>query len=315
MRMPGLLLVPLAMVAFVSAGQARPSAPSTAADDVRELGKSIEQIHPDPFRSVSRQRFESRGERARAARAGALAGRAPRRRHADRGAPRPAERAHGALPRRPVPYARAPSVPAPAVRVHGRAVRRRRDRRARSSRSRLVAIEGMPIETALDSSRAARPTRQPLEPPRARPALPAHRRGARRPRDRRRRSDPPRSRSSGRAGNASTSRSRRSRRRATSRRSRIALYGHYPSILPRASRPLYLSGSAQADVGADARRRARGLRRVQRRPGSDAGVPAEAHAPRARREGPPRRSSTSGSTEAGTTRRTARSRRSSALRP
>ena len=52
MRMPGLLLVPLAMVAFVSAGQARPSAPSTAADDVRELGTSIEQIHPDPFRSV-----------------------------------------------------------------------------------------------------------------------------------------------------------------------------------------------------------------------------------------------------------------------
>ena len=39
MRMPGLLLVPLAMVAFVSAGQARPSAPSTAADDIRELGK------------------------------------------------------------------------------------------------------------------------------------------------------------------------------------------------------------------------------------------------------------------------------------
>jgi hypothetical protein len=59
MRMPGLLLVPLAMVAIVSAAQARPSAPSTPADDVRELGRSIEQIHPDPFRSVSRQRFES----------------------------------------------------------------------------------------------------------------------------------------------------------------------------------------------------------------------------------------------------------------
>jgi hypothetical protein len=59
MRMPGLLLVPLAMVALVSAGQARPSAPSTAADDIRELGKSIEQIHPDPFRSISRQSFES----------------------------------------------------------------------------------------------------------------------------------------------------------------------------------------------------------------------------------------------------------------
>ena len=57
--MPGLLLVPLAMVAIVSAAQARPSAPATAADDVRELGRSIEQIHPDPFRSVPRQRFES----------------------------------------------------------------------------------------------------------------------------------------------------------------------------------------------------------------------------------------------------------------
>jgi hypothetical protein len=59
MRMSGLLLVSLAMVAIVSAAQARPSAPVTAADDVRELGKQIEQIHPDPFRSVSRQRFES----------------------------------------------------------------------------------------------------------------------------------------------------------------------------------------------------------------------------------------------------------------
>jgi Peptidase family S41 len=59
MRMPGLLLVPVAMVLLVSAAQARPSAPSTPADDVRELGRSIEQIHPDPFRSVSRQTFES----------------------------------------------------------------------------------------------------------------------------------------------------------------------------------------------------------------------------------------------------------------
>ncbi len=59
MRMSGLLLVSLAMVAIVSAAQARPSAPSTAADDVRELGTQIAQIHPDAFRSVSRQRFES----------------------------------------------------------------------------------------------------------------------------------------------------------------------------------------------------------------------------------------------------------------
>jgi hypothetical protein len=59
MRMSGLLLVSLAMVAIVSAAQARPSAPVTAAEDVRELGTQIAQIHPDAFRSVSRTRFES----------------------------------------------------------------------------------------------------------------------------------------------------------------------------------------------------------------------------------------------------------------
>ena len=59
MRMSGLLFASLAMVAIVSAAQARPSAPSTAAADVIELGKSIETTHPDPFRAVSRQRFES----------------------------------------------------------------------------------------------------------------------------------------------------------------------------------------------------------------------------------------------------------------
>ncbi len=57
--MPGLLLVPLAMVAIVSTAQARSSAPATLAEDVRELGASIEQIHPAPFRSVSRQRFRA----------------------------------------------------------------------------------------------------------------------------------------------------------------------------------------------------------------------------------------------------------------
>ena len=59
MRTPGLLLVPVAMVLIASSAQARPSAPMTAAQDVRELGHSIEQIHPDPFRSVPRQKFES----------------------------------------------------------------------------------------------------------------------------------------------------------------------------------------------------------------------------------------------------------------
>lgn len=60
MRMPGLLLLAsLAMVATVCTAQARPSASSTAAGDVRELGAAIEQLHPEPFRSVSRQRFRA----------------------------------------------------------------------------------------------------------------------------------------------------------------------------------------------------------------------------------------------------------------
>ena len=59
MRMSGLLLASLAMVAIVSSAQARPSAPATAADDVRELGKSIEQLHPAPFRSISKAKFRA----------------------------------------------------------------------------------------------------------------------------------------------------------------------------------------------------------------------------------------------------------------
>lgn len=70
MRMPGLLLVPLAMVVLAASAQARPSAPATSADDVRELGKAIEQIHPEPFRAVTKLRFE--------AEVSALAERAPR---------------------------------------------------------------------------------------------------------------------------------------------------------------------------------------------------------------------------------------------
>jgi len=59
MRMAGLLLASLVMVAIVSAAQARPSAPSTAAADVRELGASVATVHPDPFRAVTRARFEA----------------------------------------------------------------------------------------------------------------------------------------------------------------------------------------------------------------------------------------------------------------
>jgi hypothetical protein len=60
MRMPGLVFVAsLALVATVSSAQARPSATVTAAEDVRELGASIAQLHPAPFRGVSRRRFQA----------------------------------------------------------------------------------------------------------------------------------------------------------------------------------------------------------------------------------------------------------------
>jgi hypothetical protein len=59
MRTTGPLLALIAMVALVSSAQARPSVESSAASDVRDLGDSIEQIHPAPFRSISRARFEA----------------------------------------------------------------------------------------------------------------------------------------------------------------------------------------------------------------------------------------------------------------
>jgi len=68
MRMPSLLVVPVAMVLVVPAAQARPFAPSDVAGDVHELATSIETIHPEPFRSVSRRRFDAEVEElARAA--------------------------------------------------------------------------------------------------------------------------------------------------------------------------------------------------------------------------------------------------------
>jgi hypothetical protein len=57
MRMSSLLVVPVAMVLVVPTAQARPSAPADAAADVRELAASIGSIHPEPFRSVSKARF------------------------------------------------------------------------------------------------------------------------------------------------------------------------------------------------------------------------------------------------------------------
>jgi len=47
------------MVVLASGAHARPSAPLDAASDVRLVAQTIESTHPDPFRAVSRQRFES----------------------------------------------------------------------------------------------------------------------------------------------------------------------------------------------------------------------------------------------------------------
>jgi Peptidase family S41 len=69
MRTTSLLLALTAMVALISSAQARPSLETSAATDVRDLGGSIEQIHPNPFRSIPRSRFEAEVE--------ALAQRAP----------------------------------------------------------------------------------------------------------------------------------------------------------------------------------------------------------------------------------------------
>ena len=69
MRTSGLLLLAALTVATIAAAaQARPAEQATPAGDVRILGEAIEQLHPEPFRSLSRQRFR--------AEVSALAGRA-----------------------------------------------------------------------------------------------------------------------------------------------------------------------------------------------------------------------------------------------
>ena len=60
MRMPSALLAFVAVVVVaVSGAGAHPSAPDDVAADVRELAEAIETIHPAPFRSVSRERFRT----------------------------------------------------------------------------------------------------------------------------------------------------------------------------------------------------------------------------------------------------------------
>lgn len=54
------LLAAVVAVAVGSGAQARPGATATAAEDVRLLGESLEQLHPAPFRSISRATFRAR---------------------------------------------------------------------------------------------------------------------------------------------------------------------------------------------------------------------------------------------------------------
>ena len=286
MRMPGLLLVPLAMVAIVSSAQARPSASVTLADDVRELGAAIEQIHPAPFRSVSRQRFQ--------AEVTALAQRAPSLSRDELlvGLMRmiallgPRNGHTGLFPGDPGHTRELHFYP---LRLYdfadGLYVVDAVDRSL--VRSKVVAIEGMPVAQVLERVRAARPPRQRLEPARARAALPPDRGGARRARHRRRGAvGTVHARAPGRAAGG----------RLARRRARLALR---VDVLGRAVRPLPVDPSArrqaalplrkrQADVGAHARRRARGLPGVQLGAAADARLPALPRAARRRPEGAPR---------------------------
>lgn len=64
MRMPGLLLLSLAVVVVVASGaKAGSSAPTTAAQDVRLLGDALDGIHPGLYESVTRKRFRAEVDR------------------------------------------------------------------------------------------------------------------------------------------------------------------------------------------------------------------------------------------------------------
>ena len=245
MRMSGLLLVSLAMVAIVSAAQARPSAPVTAADDVRELGTQIAQIHPDAFRSVSRAALRVRRRRPRAAARRAspanellvgmlriIASLGPRNGHT------------GLFPGRSDPHARAPLLPRAPVRLRRRHARRRRDRpiahpessccdrgRRRSSRSSSSSSLSSRATTRRTSAGWRRTT---CSPPRCSTA----------------------SESPTASDAAELTFEQPDGQRVDVALTPVAasryistfadpLFGHYPSILPRASQPLYLSGSAR----------------------------------------------------------------------
>ena len=289
MRMSGLLLVPLAMVAIVSSAQARPSAPVTLADDVRELGTAIEQIHPAPFRSVSRQRFQAEVTRSPSARRASRANEllvglmriiallGPRNGHTGLfpGDPAHTRELHF-YPLRLYDFADGMYV----VDAVDRSLVRNTARRDRGHADRAG-----PRARASRSSRTTT-----LEPARARAALPAHRRGARRARRRRRDRGRPQftfERPDGQRVDVSLAAVPASRYVSTFADPLLRPLPVDPPARPRS--PLYLSGSAQADVGAHARGRARGLRGAttpcaRRRPA----FLRYARAARARAEGAPR---------------------------
>jgi hypothetical protein len=50
---------PLAAPDFAPTGPDAPLAPATSAADVRDLGSALEELHPAPFRAISRQRFRA----------------------------------------------------------------------------------------------------------------------------------------------------------------------------------------------------------------------------------------------------------------
>jgi hypothetical protein len=243
MRMSSLLLVPLAMVTIVAGAQARPSASVTAADDVRDLGKQIEQIHPDPFRSVSRQRFESE--------VSGLAQQAPSlsRNELLVGMLRliallgPRNGHTGLFPGDPAHTRELHFYPLRLYQFSdGMFVVDAQDKNL--VRGRLVAIEGIPIDRVLELVRPLTPGDNASNILGLAPHFMLTAEVL-----------------AGLGVTAETGPARFTLEQPDGRRADVALtaiparryiasfadalYGHYPSILPHASRPLYLSGSAK----------------------------------------------------------------------
>ena len=163
-----------------------PPLPLTPADDVRELGKSIEMLHPDAVPERLASAVPGRGERAGATRSGHLTQRAPGRRAA--ASSRSSARATGtpaSFPGTPRTPRRSTSIPFAST-TSPTASTSSTPRTRRSFATGSLRSRASPVERVLELVRAADALRQRVEPPRAGAALPAHGRGARRPRHHRR---------------------------------------------------------------------------------------------------------------------------------